>query len=224
MYATVQVSSGPARAALALRRAAPRAATTRGLAYSTVGVAAPLGTGLPRPQFGRSTLVAFWESPADAADGLRGPWSADTFEGLRIDAVPERCIGSWPGVPDGLPTSPEPQHEGPAFVMTLGRVRLLQARRFFAASARAEPHILASPGLSWATGLAAPERRCVFTLSWWHDQAAMDATVRGEGDHRAAVGQQAEKDFHHQSAFVRFRPVAVDGALTGRNGIEGLTL
>ena len=73
-------------------------------------------------------------------------------------------------------------------------------------------------------GLWEPHRCCVFSLSCWVDQAAIEPSLRGEGGHRAAVCQQAENDFHHQSAFVRFRPVAVDGALTGRNGIEGLTL
>ncbi len=222
MYATIQIASTPVRRALALRREAPRAGKTPGLGYSTVAVAAPLGTGIPRPQLGRSTLLAFWESPDHAAEGLQGPWADAAFEGLRIDAAPERGVGSWPGVPPDLPTAAEPLHEGPAVVITLGRLRLLQARRFFAASARAEQQILASPGLTWATGLATPERRSVFTLSWWHDQAAMDATVRGAGDHRAAMAQQAEKDFHHESAFVRFRPVAVEGGLVGRNGVAGL--
>ena len=99
------------------------------------------------------------------------------------------------------------------------------ARRALAlsrAAPRAECHILASPGLTWATGLAAPERGTLFTVSWWHDHDAMDATVRGPGDHRRAMDRQAERDFHHRSAFVRFRPLAVDGSLIGRKGVEGL--
>ena len=224
MHTTVLIAGGPARDALSLRRSAPRAPSTHGLRYSAVATAAPLGTGFPRPQFGRSTLVAFWDS-AEAADaGLVGRWAPGEFEGLRIDGVAERCIGSWPGVPINLPTAPEALHRGAVLVMTIGRLRLLQAPRFFRAGAKAERHILASPGLTWATGLAAPERRTLFTVSWWHDHEAMDAAVRGVGDHRDAMAEQAKRDFHHESAFVRFRPVSVEGALEGKNGVEGLVL
>ncbi|MEZ5244259.1 MAG: hypothetical protein R2707_04115 [Acidimicrobiales bacterium] len=222
MHATVLIAGGTARTSLSLRRGAPRTASTLGLRYSVVATAAPLGTGVPRPQFGRATLVAFWDD-AEAADaGITGPWSSGEFEGLRIDATAERAIGSWPGVPTDLPTGPEPLHDGAVLVITIGRLRLLQAPRFFRAGAKAERHILASPGLTWATGLAAPERRTLFTVSWWHDQAAMDATVRGAGDHRDAMTEQARKDFHHESAFIRFRPVAVRGSLQGKNGVADL--
>lgn len=222
MHATVLIAAGTAREVPSLRRGAPRTAATSGLRYSVVATAAPLGTGVPRPQFGRATLVAFWDD-AEAADaGITGPWSSDEFEGLRIDATAERAIGSWPGLPTDVPTSPEPLHDGAVLVVTIGRLRLLQAPRFFRAGAKAERHILASPGLTWATGLAAPERRTLFTVSWWHDQAAMDATVRGAGDHRDAMTEQARKDFHHESAFIRFRPVAVRGSLQGKNGVGDL--
>jgi hypothetical protein len=222
VHATVLIAGGSARNAVSLRRGVPRRASTDGLRYSAVATAAPLGTGLPRPQFGRATLVAFWDD-AEAADaGLTGRWSADEFDGLRIDATAERAIGSWPGVPADLPTAPESLHPGPLLVITVGRLRLLQAPRFFRAGTKAERHILASSGLTWATGLAVPERRTLFTVSWWHDQAAMDVTVRGVGNHRDAMTEQAKKDFHHESAFIRLRPVEVTGALQGRNGVERL--
>ena len=34
--------------------------------------------------------------------------------------------------------------------------------------------------------------------------------------------EQARKDFHHESAFIRFRPVAVRGSLQGKNGVADL--
>lgn len=224
MYATVHIADCGVRALPRLRRAAPKARSSPGLRYSLLAVPAPLATGAPRPQVGRFAHLAFWDDADAAARAFAGTAFDDGFEGLRLDLEPVRSIGSWPGIPSTLPTAPLAVHEGPAVVITIGRLRMLQAPRFFIASARAENHIVASPGLTWATGMAAPERRTVATVSWWHDQVSMGHAVRDTGGHRDAMARQAEKDFHHESAFTRFRPLAVSGSLEGRNPVTGLTV
>lgn len=224
MYATVHIADCGVRAQPRLRKAAPKARSTPGLRYSLSAVPAPLGTGVPRPQVGRFTHLAFWDDADAAARAFAGTAFDVGFEGLRLDLEPVRSIGSWPGIPSTLPSAPLAVHEGPAVIITIGRLRILQARRFFAASAQAEKHIVASSGLTWATGMAAPERRTLVTISWWHDQVAMGDAVRGPGGHRHAMARQAEKDFHHESAFARFRPLAVSGSLDGRNPVGGLAV
>jgi hypothetical protein len=224
VYATVHIGDCGVRALPRLRRAAPKARSSAGLRYSLLAVPAPLGTGLPLPQVGRFTYLAFWDDGDAAARAFVGTAFDDGFEGLRLDLEAVRSIGSWPGIPSTLPSGPMAVHDGPAVIITIGRLRMLQARRFFAASAKAEKHIVASNGLTWATGMAAPERRTVVTVSWWHDQLAMGHAVRDPGGHRDAMARQAEKDFHHESAFTRFRPLAVSGSLEGRNAVAGLTV
>lgn len=221
MFATVHIADRGLRAVPAWRSAARGIRGAHGLAYDVVCSPAPLGE-TTRPQLRRLAHVAFWADRDSADDALAGePFGAG---GLRMGLQAVRAIGSWPGLPADLPTDPAPVHDGPSVVITIGRLRLLQARRFFVAGSRAERHVAASPGLTWGTGLAAPERRTLLTLSWWHDFAAMDETARGAGAHLDAMKEQDRKDFHHESAFIRFQPVHVSGRLGGRNGVQGLAV
>ena len=221
MHVSVHLADLGVRSISRWRRAAPRPATTAGLRWSAVVTPAPLGTRAPRPQFGRVGLIAFWDDEESAADAISDSVLA---EGFQLGLEPVRAIGTWPGLSTELPTAPDAVHDGPAVVLTIGRLRLLQAYRFFPASARAEKHVVASPGLTWSTGFAAVERRIVATLSWWHDPTEMGRVARGDGGHRDAIAEQAAKDFHHDSAFIRFRPVSVSGALGGRNPVGPLGL
>lgn len=214
MLTTVHLADLGLRSYRRWRRAVPRPDTTPGLRYVMAPTPAPLGTRGPRPQFGRLGMLAFWDDDASARRFLDGT----LFEaGWSAHLSPVRAIGTWPGLPVDLPTAPDPVHDGPSFVITLGRLRLTQAHRFFPTSAKAEAHVLASPGLTWASGAADPLRRTLATLSWWHDFTEMDRAVRGAGDHAAAMREQERKDFHHQSAFIRFRILDVTGRVEGPN-------
>ena len=57
------------------------------------------------------------------------------------------------------------------------------------------------------------------TISLWKDSAASMtyAFGRGRPQHSNAITEQARKDFHRQSAFVRFAPIRIDGSLGGAN-------
>ena len=102
-------------------------------------------------------------------------------------------------------------------VLTLGRLRLTRALPFFRTSAKAEGAVLDAPGLIWATGLARPP--FVSTCSLWESAHAISeyAYGRERPAHPAAIATDRAKPFHHQSAFIRFRPYASDGSLDGRN-------
>ncbi|MEM7142132.1 MAG: hypothetical protein AAF548_14000 [Actinomycetota bacterium] len=221
MYATAHLADDGLSGSGTWRLAARRLRGAPGLHYSAAAAAAPLGE-TAKPQLGRQALIAFWSDRDAAETALAGTRFGDDFAGLSIGMEAIRCVGAWTGVPAELPSAPDRLHDGPTAVITIGRLRLLQARRFFAAGTKAERHVLASPGLTWGTGLAAPEKRTLFTLSWWHDHDAMDATARGAGDHLEAMKRQGEKDFHHESAFIRFRPMVAAGSLAGRNPVSGL--
>lgn len=219
MHLTVHLAEPGVRGVPALRRARP-SSDTPGLRYAVAAVPAPLGSGGTRPMLGRVVHLGFWDD-ADAAEAAFAgtAWAPGEFTGVRIDAEPVRAVGTWPGLPDVLPSAPDPVHDGPSFVLTIARLRLLQARRFFVAGSMAENHVIASPGLTWGVGAAALEQRTLMTLSWWHDFGAMATTVRAPGGHADAMARQAEKDFHHESAFVRFRPLAATGSLGGKHPV-----
>jgi hypothetical protein len=192
-----------------------------GLRYAQSLIAAPLSPQLlPLPRPGRVGLIAAWENDGALDSFLATHPVAEAFAGgYRVRLAPVRVVGAWPELGELLP--PVKGHgqpadaadgpgvvvpDGPAAVLTLGRLRLRRGPAFLRASAHAEGAALRSSGLLLATGLAHPPR-IVVTFSLWSDIAPMRAYVeqRGAG-HRDATTQHAARPFHSQSAFIRFRP------------------
>ena len=77
--------------------------------------------------------------------------------------------------------------------------------------------VLTAPGMLWTTGLAKPP--FVATCSLWESTDALSSYAYGQAEpaHHDAIAAARAKAFHHQSAFVRFRPYAVEGSLGGAN-------
>lgn len=219
MIASVHIADVGPRRAVRLLRVPPKPAEVPGLRDAHVALTAPLSASvLPRPDLRRVGLVAFWDDDEALDRFLVGSdWSAALDDGWRVRLEPLRLWGSWPAVPDDLPRSRNVEHDGPAAVLTLGRLRLTQAVRFFRASARAEGRAVEAPGMIWSTGLARPP--FVATCSLWSstDALATYAYGRREPAHPDAIAADRARPFHHRSAFVRFRPYASEGRLDGRN-------
>jgi hypothetical protein len=219
MIASVHVADVGLPSALAVLRKAPKADKVPGLRHADVGSAAPLGGSVfPSPQLGRVGLVAFWDDDAalDAflashplADRLAGGWH------LRLE--PRRAHGSWPGLPDDVNRSRAATDDGPVAVLTLGRLRYRRAIPFFRASNKAENAVVAAPGLIWTTGMARPP--FLATCSLWESATAAAAYAYGTDGaaHPSAITVDRAKPFHHQSAFIRFRPYGSVGHLDGKN-------
>jgi hypothetical protein len=219
MIASVHLADVGPRAALSILRKPPDPDTVTGLRRVDAALAAPLrGSFRPAPDLGRIGLVAFWDDD-DALDGFLAddPTAAKLDRGWRVRLEPLRAFGSWPGLPDDLPAGRATPYDGPAAVLTLGRLRLSQAIRFLRTSAKAEAAVVDAPGLTWATGLGRPP--FVATCSLWQTTQALSTYAYGhrESAHPDAITAQAAKPFHHQSAFIRFRPYGSHGQLDGRN-------
>ena len=150
------------------------------------------------------------------AERLAGGWN------VRLEPV--RMFGSWPGVPDDIARSRTDDVDGGKVVITLGRLRLPQAPRFLRTSAKAEGALAGASGLTWATGLAKPP--FVATCSVWQSTKALSDYAFGHGDpaHADAIKEQARKQFHHESAFIRFRPLSSRGSLGGKNPLPETAL
>jgi hypothetical protein len=137
--------------------------------------------------------------------------------GFHIRLEPLRAHGTWPGLPADVPKSRTVEHEGAAAVLTLGRTRISQLPRFLRTSAKAEGRAIQSPGLIWATGLARPPFFATFSL--WQSTEALSTYAYGVDklEHPDAIAAGRAKEFHHQSAFIRFRPYGSEGHLDGKN-------
>jgi len=210
------VGVGPALGLL-LRRIRP--GSIAGLRHADVGTAAPLsGSTLPRPTFGRIGFIGFWDDEAAIDRFVRDhPVGRRLSGGWHARLEPLRRFGTWPGLDDGVGESRRTSYQGPAVVLTLGRLRLPRAAQFLRTSARAEAAATGAPGAVWATGLAKPP--FVATCSLWESTQALATYAYGARDraHPDAIDADAAKPFHHQSAFVRFRPYHVEGGLAGPN-------
>jgi hypothetical protein len=205
---------------LGLLRARPAAAKVPGLRYAEIAIAAPLsGRLLPAPRPGHFVLIAAWEHDEALDRFLAGhPLAARFAGGWHVRLQPTRAVGGWAKLP-GLPEQEQPMDdEEPAAVLTLGRLRLTQTLRFLRASAAAEELAVGDPALLASTGFARPPS-LVATFSLWRNTAAMRAYARGHADHRhvEAVRAHSAQPFHHESAFIRFRPYAAQGSWGGRD-------
>jgi hypothetical protein len=219
VIASVHIADIGKRAALALSSRRSKFAKVPGARYAEITVAAPLGDGLlPKPQLGHVGLIAMWDSDS-ALDGFLGshPLAARLAHGWRVRLQPTRIVGAWSPLSGLLEREEAMDDEEPAAVLTIGRLRLSQTVRFLRASAAAEALAVRNPSVLASTGLAKPPA-LVATFSLWQSVAAMRAYAMGENHpaHLAAIQAHAAKPFHHESAFVRFRPYAAEGSWDGR--------
>ena len=214
---------GPREAAEVLLRP-PKPGRVPGLTYAETTTTAALGEPLlPPKRFGRVGMIAAWESD-DALDRFcrLHPVARHLSGGWQVRLEPLRVFGAWAGLP-GLPARPlAVDDEEPVGVLTLGRLRLRRIGAFRRAAAPAEAEAIASPALLAGTGLARPPR-LVATFSLWRGAAAMrEYAIGAGGTHRAAISADRARPFHHESAFVRFRPYASSGSWEGRDPLAGL--
>ncbi|MEY2453716.1 MAG: hypothetical protein QOD92_3290 [Acidimicrobiaceae bacterium] len=221
MIASVHLADVGVRAALGMLRKAPKPGSIEGLRQANVGITAPFGKHRRPPMLGRVGLVSLWDDDA-ALDRFHDehPLAKRFAEGFHLRLEPLRAYGSWPGLPGDVPSDRSVDYDGPAVVLTLGRLRLTQTVRFLRASGKAEAKVVEAPGVIWATALAKPP--FLATCSFWENSRALSTYAYGHGDprHSDAINAQAAKDFHHESAFIRFRPYDAHGSLAGKNPLR----
>ena len=220
MIATVQVADlGVVDTFRALTHT-PKPSDVPGLRSARAALFAPLALAGP-PPVRRAGLIAFWDDD-EAVDRFidTDPISQRFSEGLRARLRPLRAYGSWPGLPTDIATSRAVPHDGPVVVLTLGRLRISQAVRFLRASRPAEKAAAAHDGMLW--GSAAVRPPFVATMSIWKDSQATAAYAYTQQPpaHVQAITEQQRKDFHRQSAFIRFAPTRLEGTLGGLNPIS----
>jgi len=223
MIATVDVSDlGTTRTLRTIMSPPPR--EVLGLRWAQTAMLAPLAIRRP-PSLRRAGLIAFWDDETSAQQFRADhPFAHRFANGFHATLRPLRAFGSWPGLPADLPSSRSVEYHGPVVVITLGRVRSSQVIRFFRASRPAERSALHADGLLWGTAAARPP--FVATVTMWADSRATLAYAYGtrQPEHSNAITAQRRKDFHRQSAFVRFEPLSAAGTLDGTHPLTAATL
>lgn len=223
MLMSFHLADLPRRLALRAQRHPDQLVGTPGLLHAEVALAAPLtGQVLPRPNLGRLVLVASWDDDASIDRFLAThPFAAAMADGWQVRLEPMRATGSWPGLPDDLPSGRDVAPPGPVVVLTLGELRAGRAPSFLRHSARAGAQLADAPGMLWATGLGRVP--FVGTCSVWRDAASTRAYAYGSPGSSHGVAMEADRrnPFHHRAAFIRSRPYAASGLVDGRDPLEG---
>ncbi|GAB4062427.1 hypothetical protein GCM10028777_02090 [Angustibacter speluncae] len=113
----------------------------------------------------------------------------------------------------------------PVVAVTLARMRLPQLPRFLRWGRPVERQVRDHPAV--ALGLAALRPpRTISTFSVWRSVQEMEDMVHGRSAaapspdrHAAAMAERERRDFHHEFATYRFRPLSEHGSWQGRSGI-----
>ncbi len=202
----------------------PKVGEVAGLRWADVAPLVPLAMSRP-PSLRRAGLVAFWDDE-ESIDRFTEthPTGRRFAGGFHARLRPLRAFGSWPGLAADVPGTRTVPHDGPVVVTTLGRLRVSQAVRFLRTSRPAEKAATVAEGLIWGTAAARPP--FVMTISIWQNSEATTAYAFGQQrpQHHDAIAEQRRKDFHKQSAFVRFAPIRMEGALDAPNPLSAPTV
>lgn len=221
MIATVDVADIGRWSLTQAIRHRPAPGDVPGLRWLDIAPAAALASFKP-PGFRRAVLFAMWDDEPSARAFADTHPLARRFVGDGFHAMlrPLRAFGSWPGLPDEVPRNRVTHHDGPVIVTTLGRLRMTQTFRFLRASRPAERAAVDAEGFLWGTAAARPP--FVATLSVWSsdETAAAYAYADREAGHPRAITQQRRKDFHRESAFIRYAVTSSKGRLPGAPPIE----
>ncbi|MEV0375195.1 spheroidene monooxygenase [Streptomyces sp. NPDC050636] len=229
MIVSLHLADIGVRSACAVLRDRPRPGDTPGLRYAETTLTGGIAAGLPKLRPGRAALIAAWEDDAALDRFLAEDAPARRLAGgWHVRLQPLRVAGSWSPMPVEIEPGPGiDDADGPVAVLTLGRLRLRRAVPFLRANSAASGRAAADPSLVASIALARPPR-FVATFSIWRSVTEMSryayGTARPESEeapneHKEVIKEHQAEPFHHEAAFVRFRPYAAQGTLDGREPV-----
>lgn len=206
----------------------PSSTTVRGLDHAESLALMRLGAPTVSPdrmQLRRMAVFAQW----------RDEVSLERF--LGEDALGRHLAGGWhvrlqflrrwstlKALPD-LPLSAGAWEQNePVVAVTVARMRLREVPRFLHSGKPVERLVRDHPGATLALAGFRPPRT-ISTFSVWRSVREMEEMVHGRSAvpeperHVAAMAERGRRDFHHEFATFRFRPLSEHGAWEGRTGI-----
>jgi hypothetical protein len=206
----------------------PSSTTVRGLEHAESLALMRLGAPTVSPdrmQLRRIAVFAQW----------RDEVSLERF--LREDALGRHLAGGWhvrlqflrrwstlEAMP-GLPVSAGAwEQDEPVVAVTVARMRLREVPRFLQWGKPVERLVRDHPGVTLALAGFRPPRT-ISTFSVWRAVREMEEMVHGRSAvpeperHVAAMAERGRRDFHHEFATFRFRPLSEHGMWEGRTGI-----
>jgi hypothetical protein len=206
----------------------PSSATVPGLDHAECLALMRLGAPTLSParlQLRRVAVFAQWQDEAALDDFLaRDPLGRRLAQGWHVRLEFLRRWSTLAALP-GLPVRAGPwDQDEPVVAVTLARMRLPEVPRFLRWGRPVERLVRDHPGTTLALAAYRPPRT-ISTFSVWRSVREMEEMVRGHSGvpdperHAAAMAERERRDFHHEFATYRFRPLSEHGSWEGRTGI-----
>lgn len=206
----------------------PTSATVPGLDHleclSLMRLGAPV-VSPDRLQLRRLAVFAQWRDDAALDQFLaRDPLGPSLAAGwyVRMEYLRRwSSIAAFPGLPVRAGTWDQDE---PVMAVTLARMRMPEVPRFLRHGRPVERLVRDHPGVSLAVAGFRPPRT-ISTFSIWHSTRQMVEMVHGRSSvaepsrHAAAMRERERRDFHHEFATFRFRPLSEHGSWEGRTGL-----
>ncbi len=178
-----------------------------------------------RLQLRRIVVFAQWRDEAAVerflADDALGRHLAAGWH-VRLEFL--RRWSTLKALPD-LPARGGDWHQGePVVAVTVARMRLREVSRFLHWGKPVERLVRDHPAVTLALAGFRPPRT-ISTFSVWRSVREMEEMVHGRSAvgepqrHAAAMAERSRRDFHHEFATYRFRPLSEHGEWQGRTGI-----
>jgi hypothetical protein len=178
-----------------------------------------------RLQIGRLAVFAAWEDDGALERFLeRDRLGRELATGWHVRMQFLRRYGAVACLPDLPVKAAGWDAEEPVVAVTLARLAMPNLPRFLTWGKPVERLVANHPATTLALAAVRPPRT-FSTFSVWRSVREMTEMVHGRSDvpnaqtHVAAMQEQRRKEFHHESTFMRFRPLAEHGEWQGRRGI-----
>ena len=225
---TFHLAELPRRASARALLRPPSAATVPGLDHAECLALMRLGAPTFSPdrlQLRRLAVFAQWRDE-DAVDRFLAEdrLGRHLAEGWHVRLQFLRRWSTLAALPD-LPARAGTWDQGePVVAVTVARMRLGEVPRFLRWGKPVERLVRDHPGTTLALAAVRPPRT-ISTFSVWRTVREMEEMVAGHSGvpdperHAAAMAERRRRDFHHEFATYRFRPLSEHGAWEGRTGI-----
>jgi hypothetical protein len=178
-----------------------------------------------RLQLRRMAVFAQWRDPGAVDRFLdEDPLGRHLAGGWHVRLEFLRRWSSLHALPSLPPRAGRWDADEPVVAVTVARMRLGEVPRFLRWGRPVERLVRDHPGVTLALAAVRPPRT-VSTFSVWRSVREMEEMVHGRSAvpeperHAAAMAERERRDFHHEFATYRFRPVSEHGAWEGRTGI-----
>ncbi|TCP56909.1 hypothetical protein EV191_101858 [Tamaricihabitans halophyticus] len=208
----------------------PSATTTPGLRHAECLAMMRLGAPIITParlQLGRIAMFAEWSDERAlerflTSDRLGRQLATGWHVRLRF----LRRYGQVAALSELPPQLERAEPTEPVVAVTLARLKLPELPRFLRWGRPVERFVANHPGTTFATAAIRPPRTFV-TFSIWRTVREMTDMTHGRDEtpdaatHAKAMAEQHRKDFHHESTFMRLRPLSEHGSWQGDRLLPG---